>query len=201
MINPKSQIQNPKSHSRLWLSGDPAPLARLRRLVAAIDFEEPAPTYVYGRGRSAFYACDPDHVHQFQKLATALGLDLEELDAPADSPPTTTTGRWQTHSQARLLQYFADGRPFTALDAARVLHVVGQPYGLLYSMVETGQLTSKCTRRITHYRVKEPVEGHLPRRSALRDEEPGLACSQTRQCYNQQTATMGAVGMLVEESG
>ena len=99
---------------------------------------------------------------QLQKLATALGLDLEELDAPAASPPTTTTGRWQNHSQDRLLQHFADGRSFTALDAAQVLHVVGQPYGVLYSMVETGQLSSQCTRRITHYRVKGPVEGPQP---------------------------------------
>ena len=49
-------MTNPKSHSRLWLNGDPAPLAILRRLVAAIVFEAPAPIYIYGRDRSAFYA-------------------------------------------------------------------------------------------------------------------------------------------------
>ena len=159
MSKPKSQTQNPKPHARLWISGDPAPLATLRRLVAAINFGEPAPIYIYGRDRSAFYACEPRHVPQLQQLATALGLDLEELDAPAASPPTTTTGRWQNHSQARLLQHFADGRPFTALDAAQVLHVVGQPYSILYSMVETGQLSSQCIRRITHYQVTVSGEG------------------------------------------
>lgn len=164
MLNPRSQIPgDPRSHSkphtRLWISGDPAPLAVLRRLVAAIEFEEPAPTYVYGRGRSAFYTCDPRHVPQLQQLATALGVDLEELYAQEGPlPPTSTAGKWHNHTERRLLQHFGDGRPFTALDAARALHVVNEPYGILYSMVETGQLTGQCIRRITHYRVKGSVQ-------------------------------------------
>jgi hypothetical protein len=127
--------------------------------VAAIDFEGPVPIYIYGRGRSAFYACDPRHIPHLQKLATALGVDLEELDAPVGNPPTNTTGKWQTHSEARLLQHYADGRSFTALDAARVLHVTNEPYSILYSMVETGQLSGQCIRRITYYRVNGSVEG------------------------------------------
>jgi hypothetical protein len=156
---PGDQRSHPKPHARLWISGDPSLLASLQRLVAAIDFEWAAPTYVYGRGRSAFYACDSRHVPQIQQLAAALDLDLEELDATEGNTPTATTGRWQDYSERRLLQHFADGRTFTALDAAQVLHVAGQPYGLLYSMVETGQLTSQCIRRITHYRVKGSTQG------------------------------------------
>ena len=135
----------PAAPRRLWLRGQPTDLTAFQRAAAALARR------IYGRGGSAFYTCPADHLPRLQEIATALHLELEELDA-GDWQRGANHDKWRTQAQQTLLDHFTPGQVFTTREAGRLLHTT-QPSAVLTSLVQSGKLIRLGYGRTLRYQV------------------------------------------------